>query len=78
LVRIEVQVGQRYRAVGTSFLGSPNATWVIDAIFTGADSMPYARLVSVSDPTLRKTLSFDVLMDPKRYLLDPPSAPSSR
>lgn len=77
MARIEVQVGQRYRAVGTSFLGSPNATWVIDAVFTGADSVRYARLVSLSDPTLRKTLSFDVLMDPEHYSLDP-SAPSNR
>jgi hypothetical protein len=64
--------------VGASFLGSPNATWMIDAIFTGADSMRYARLVSVSDSTVQKTLSLDVLMDPKRYFLNPPSAPSNR
>jgi hypothetical protein len=64
--------------VGTSFLGSPNATWVIDAVFTGADSVRYALLVSAGDSTLRKTLSVDALMDAKRYLLDPSSVPSSR
>jgi hypothetical protein len=51
---------------------------MIDAIFTGADSMRYARLVSVSDPTVQKTLSLDVLMDPKRYFLNPPSVASNR
>lgn len=75
LARKEVQVGQRYRAVGASFLGSPNARWVIDAIFTDGNSLRYARLVCINDPTLRKTLSFGVLMDRKRYLLDPDSAP---
>jgi hypothetical protein len=78
LAKTAVQVGQRYRAVGTSFLGSPNATWVIEAVFTGADSVRYGLLVGVNDPSSRKTLSLDVLMDPKCYLLDPSSGPSGR
>ena len=70
MARTDVQIGQRYRAVGTSFLGSPTGVWVVGDIFTSTDSLRYARLVNVPDPTLMKTLAVEVLTDRRRYVLD--------
>jgi hypothetical protein len=72
LARSEVQIGQRYRAVGTSFLGSPTGLWTVGDIFISTDSLRYARLVNVPDPTLLKTLAIEVLGDRRRYVLDLP------
>jgi hypothetical protein len=44
--------------------------WVVGDIFTSTDSLRYARLINVSDPTLMKTLSVEVLADRRRYVLD--------
>jgi hypothetical protein len=71
VARIEVQIGQKYRAAGTNFLGSPRSLWTVDGVFTSTDALRYARLTNVLDPTLRKTLALDVLMDRQRYVLEP-------
>jgi hypothetical protein len=70
LARSEVHIGQRYRAVGTSFLGSPTGLWIVGDIFVSTDSLRYARLVNVPDPTILKTLAVEVLCDRRRYVLD--------
>ncbi|MDB5410497.1 MAG: hypothetical protein JWL84_5409 [Rhodospirillales bacterium] len=70
MARTDVQIGQRYRAVGTSFLGSPTGVWVVGDIFTSTDSLRYARLVNVPDPTLKKTLAIEVLGDRRRFVLE--------
>jgi hypothetical protein len=70
LARSEVHIGQRYRAVGTSFLGSPTGLWIVGDIFVSTDSLRYARLVNVPDPTVLKTLAVEVLGDRRRYVLD--------
>ena len=66
----EVRVGQRYREVGTSFLGSPTPLWAVEGIFTSTDSLTYVRLTNVADPSLRKTLSTKALTDRQRYVLE--------
>ena len=66
----EVRVGQRYREVGTSFLGSPTPLWVVEDIFTSTDSLTYVRLMNVADSSLRKTLSTKALTDRQRYVLE--------
>ena len=66
----EIRVGQRYREVGTSFLGSPTPLWAVEGIFTSTDSMTYVRLMNVADSSLRKTLSTNVLTDRQRYVLE--------
>ena len=66
----EISVGQRYREVGTSFLGSPTPLWAVEGIFTSTDSLTYVRLMNVADSSLRKTLSTKVLTDRQRYVLE--------
>jgi hypothetical protein len=46
------------------------ATWVVERVFSSTDSLRYAWLVNAADPTLRKTLALDVLMDRQRYVLE--------
>lgn len=65
----EIGVGQRYREVGTNYLGLRKAVWAVDAVFTSTDSLRYARLVNVADATLRKTLALDALTDRHRFML---------
>jgi hypothetical protein len=74
VARIDVQIGQKYRATGTNFLGSPRGLWLVDGVFTSTDALRYARMTNVLDPTLHKTLALDVLMDRQRYVLEPASA----
>ena len=66
----EIRVGQRYREVGASFLGSPTPLWAVDGIFISTDSLTYVRLINVADPSLRKTLSTKALTDRQRYVLE--------
>jgi hypothetical protein len=46
------------------------AIWVVERVFSSTDQLRYARLVNAADPTLRKTLALDVLMDRQRYVLE--------
>jgi hypothetical protein len=59
----EVAVGQRYREVGTSFLGSPTPLWVVEDIFRSTNSLTCVRLMSIADSSLRKTPSTKALTD---------------
>jgi hypothetical protein len=68
--RKEVQVGQCYREVDTSFIGSSMALWSIERVFVGTDSFHYAWILNAADRTSRKTLSLAVLGDRRRYVLE--------
>ena len=61
----EVRAGQRYREVGTSFLGSRTPLWAVEGIFTSTDSLTYVRLMNVADSRMRT----------KRYLSQAAAAP---
>ena len=41
--------------------------WIVEAVGTDAQGIRHARLVSVTDPTKRKTLAAEVLADPSRF-----------
>ena len=58
-----IEPGQRYRDV--QLYG--RSEWIVEDLFGGADGIQHARLVSVSDPSIRKTLSTEVLADPARF-----------
>ena len=59
-------VGQRYRNLDVK---SWNAEWIINAIFTGTDTLRYADLRSASDRTDKKTLALSVVADTNRFML---------
>jgi hypothetical protein len=64
----DVEVGQRYRSRDTNFLGRAGDVWLVEALFTASDAMPYAKLAAEADPSLRKTLSIAALIDRRRFL----------
>jgi hypothetical protein len=63
-----VEVGQRYRACHSNFLGRAGDVWVVEDLFTASDAMPYAKLAAETDPSLSKTLSIAALIDRRRFL----------
>ena len=65
--RHTVAPGQRYRDTQPSIFGRPGSEWLVEEIFTGTDGVEYARVVSVSDLTQRKTLSIAILEDRRRF-----------
>jgi hypothetical protein len=62
-----IERGQRYRDVHHSVLAGSGTEWIVEEVFRGTDGIQYARLTSVSDLTLRKTLSVAVLSDRRRF-----------
>jgi hypothetical protein len=63
-----VETGQRYRDVQPGIFGRSAASdWIVEAVHTDALGLCHARLVSVADPSERKTLSTEVLVDPTRF-----------
>jgi hypothetical protein len=63
-----VETGQRYRDLQPGIYGRSAASdWIVEAVHTDALGNRHARLVSVADPSERKTLSADVLVDPARF-----------
>jgi hypothetical protein len=60
--------GQRYRDVQPGIYGRSAASdWIVEAVQTDALGIRHARLVSVADPSERKTLAAEVLVDPARF-----------
>ena len=74
MARTEVQIGQRYREVGAGIFGQAKPLWIVDDVFTASDSLRYAVLSKVGDPTLRKTLSIQVLSYHQRFVPEPDSS----
>jgi hypothetical protein len=73
VARKEVQIGQRYREVGASIFGQAKPLWAVDDVFTASDSLRYAVLSKVGEPTLHKTLSIHVLSYHQRFVAEPDS-----
>ena len=73
MARTEVQIGQRYRQVGAGIFGQTKPLWIVDDVFTASDSLRYAVLSKVGEPTLRKTLSIQVLSYHQRFVPEPDS-----
>jgi hypothetical protein len=57
-------IGQRYRSLSVN---SPNAEWLVEAIYKGMDSLEYAYLRRTSDPAHHKSLVLSVLSDKRRF-----------
>lgn len=63
-----VEPGQRYREVRLGIYGRSAASeWIVEQVQADALGILHARLVSVVDPTVRKTLAAGVLADPTRF-----------
>jgi ABC-type transport system involved in cytochrome c biogenesis ATPase subunit len=71
VARTGVQIGQRYREVGAGIFGQAKPLWIVDEVFTASDSLRYAVLSKIGDPTLRKTLSIQVLSYHQRFVPEP-------
>ena len=68
VARAKIEPGQRYRDVRAGIYGRSAASeWIVEDVRPGTDGIMYARLVSVSDSTTRKTLAVTVLADPTRF-----------
>ena len=63
-----IESHQRYREVGSGYLGKVPRVWVIEETFTKeADGLAYALLTCEHDPSMRKTLSVAALGDRRRF-----------
>jgi len=63
-----VETGQHYRDVKPGIYGRSAASdWIVEAVQTDALGIRHVRLVSVADPSERKTLAAEVLVDPARF-----------
>jgi hypothetical protein len=62
-----VEPDQRYREVRPGIYGRSASDWIVEQVQTDALGIRHARLVSVADPTVRKTLAAEVLADPTRF-----------
>jgi ABC-type transport system involved in cytochrome c biogenesis ATPase subunit len=51
--------------------GQAKPLWVVDEVFTATDSLRYAVLCKVDDPTRRKTLSIQVVSYHQRFVPEP-------
>ena len=67
-----VERGQRYRDIQRGIYGRSASEWIVEDLQISRDGILHARLVSASDPTVRKTLAAEVLGDPRRFELVPP------
>ena len=66
--RRSIESRERYREVGSGYLGKMPRVWVIEETFTKeADGLGYALLACEHDPSVRKTLSVAVLTDRRRF-----------
>jgi hypothetical protein len=62
-----IEAGQRFRDVQQRTFGRPGLEWVVQDCVTLTDGVAHARLVCVSDPSRRKTLSLAALGERSRY-----------
>ena len=63
-----VEPGQLYRDIRQGIYGrSSAAVWKVEAVQSDASGIAHARLVNVADPSERKTLAAEVLVDHTRF-----------
>jgi hypothetical protein len=63
-----VEAGQRHRDLQPGRYGRSAASdWIVEAVHTDALGIRHPRLGSVADPSERKTLAAEVLVDPARF-----------
>lgn len=62
-----IAVGQRFRDVQQRTFGQPGLEWVVQDCLTLTDGVAHARLVCVTNPSRRKTLSCAALAERSRY-----------
>jgi hypothetical protein len=69
MAKLEVRLGQVYRATGKTYLDRPTAGWIVAKVFTSHDGLAYAQLTNQGDSTLAKTVSLDALTDSRLFTL---------
>lgn len=57
---LEVQSGRRFRA-------DNGMIWAVDGMAVTTDSLPHVLLIGVTDPTARKVISVNALMDKRLF-----------
>jgi hypothetical protein len=62
-----VQPGQLYRSVETGLFGRSGREWQVMSLAPRNDGMTYAMLAMTEDPSKRKTLAMNVLLDRRLY-----------
>ncbi len=62
-------VGQRFRAAGGTLFGGLGAEWEVVAVAVGIDGLENATLAKTADPTERKTVSVNALLDRHLFTL---------
>jgi hypothetical protein len=68
MAKRSIEPGQRYRDIQPGIFGRFSAAdWIVETVQTDVYGIRHARLVSITDPTERKTLAAEVLADPARF-----------
>lgn len=63
-----IEAGHRYREIGSGYLGKPRRIWIVEDTFINTvDGLQYVLLAAEDDPSMRKSISVGVLLDPGRF-----------
>jgi hypothetical protein len=65
--KITVAVGQRLRDLSPTVLGLRPVELIVGELYTAIDGRQYARLVSATDSSIKKTIAVAVLEERRRY-----------
>jgi hypothetical protein len=65
--KMTVVVGQRLRDLSPTVLGLRPVELIVGELYTGIDGRQYARLISTTDGSIKKTIAVGVLEDRRRY-----------
>ena len=63
-----VETGTKFRPANSNLGPQSAVVWMVEAIHRGTDGHHYARLVSTTDSTRRKSISLNALRDPAFFL----------
>ena len=66
-----VRPGQLYRSTEGGLFGGPGPNWEVVSVAERYDGSNYATLAMTRDPSERKTLAMEVLLDRRMYRLVP-------
>ncbi len=73
---MSIQVGDGFQPAGDPpAIGTRNTVWVVSDVWSGADGLPYARLVRGDDRWSWKTVAVGALLDRRYYRRVAPAQP---
>lgn len=57
---LDIQAGQRFRS-------ADGILWAVDGLARTNDQLPHVKLIGITDPTARKVIALNALLDRRLY-----------